>query len=181
MRLARAAKTHRTSDLAADEPRIAEELVRLIDLARRERSADRARGDALPVDLDRRHDLDGEFPPRALGREQLGRAGAVVPEAKIETDRRGRDSQPVEEQRQYDNRRLHEKSRQSPARRAGRSASHRLEETSPAKAWDALAGLWRVQTPNSSLSVRPVVALAWVMARSSALFFGSEKPCAVPL
>jgi hypothetical protein len=41
--------------------------------------------------------------------------------------------------------------------------------------------LWRVQTPNSSLSVRPVVALAWVMARSSALFFGSEKPCAVPL
>jgi hypothetical protein len=38
-----------------------------------------------------------------------------------------------------------------------------------------------VQTPNSSLSVRPVVALAWVMARSSALFFGSEKPCAVPL
>jgi hypothetical protein len=38
-----------------------------------------------------------------------------------------------------------------------------------------------VQTPNSSLSVRPVVALAWVMARSSALFFGCEKPCAVPL
>ena len=38
-----------------------------------------------------------------------------------------------------------------------------------------------IQTPNSSLSVRPVVALAWVMARSSALFFGCEKPCAVPL
>jgi hypothetical protein len=28
------------------------------------------------------------------------------------------------------------------------------------------------------LSVRPVVAFAWVMARSSALFFGCEKPCA---
>jgi hypothetical protein len=45
-------------------------------------------------------------------------------------------------------------------------------------------GAWKdsgVQTPNSSLSVRPVVALAWVMARSSALFFGCEKPCAVPL
>jgi hypothetical protein len=38
-----------------------------------------------------------------------------------------------------------------------------------------------VQTPNSSFSVRAVVALAWAMARSSALFFGSEKPCAVPL
>jgi len=38
-----------------------------------------------------------------------------------------------------------------------------------------------VQAPNSSLSVRPVVALAWVIARSSALFFGCEKPCAVPL
>ena len=38
-----------------------------------------------------------------------------------------------------------------------------------------------VQTPNNSLSVRPVVALAWVMARCSALSLGCEKPCAVPL
>jgi hypothetical protein len=56
-----------------------------------------------------------------------------------------------------------------------------LGETSGAKARYARQGLWRVHTPNSSLSVRPVVALAWAMARSSALFFGCEKPCAVPL
>ncbi len=50
-----------------------------------------------------------------------------------------------------------------------------------ANAWDAMGGRWRFHTPNSSLRVRPVVALAWAMARSSALFFGCEKPCAVPL
>jgi len=62
-----------------------------------------------------------------------------------------------------------------------RAERHGRGETSAAKAWDATEGLWRVYTPNSSLSVRPVVALAWAMARSSALSFGREKPCAVPL
>jgi hypothetical protein len=35
--------------------------------------------------------------------------------------------------------------------------------------------------PKSSLSVRAVEAIDWALARSSALFFGVEKPWPVPL
>ena len=37
------------------------------------------------------------------------------------------------------------------------------------------------QIPKSSLSVRAVDAIDWALARSSALFFGVEKPWPVPL
>jgi len=37
------------------------------------------------------------------------------------------------------------------------------------------------QIPKSSLSVRPVAAIDSALARSSALFFGEEKPWPVPL
>jgi hypothetical protein len=39
----------------------------------------------------------------------------------------------------------------------------------------------RVQMPKSSLRVRAVVAIDWVLARSSAGPFGVEKPWPVPL
>src|SRR5262249_33295238 len=70
-------------DLAADEPGITERVRRFLDLAGRERRADRAGRDALAAARDRRHDVDREMASRALGGEQRRRAGAVLAEAEV--------------------------------------------------------------------------------------------------
>ena len=66
-------------------------------MAGTERLADDARGDAQPLDLDRRHHIDGEVPfPSGRGQQVRG-AGAVVPEAEIEPHHGARDTQPVQQ------------------------------------------------------------------------------------
>ena len=61
-------------DLAADEPGIAEQIVRLADVALGERRTNGPRAHGAPVVLERGHDVDGEAAPGA-GRDQIvGRA-----------------------------------------------------------------------------------------------------------
>jgi hypothetical protein len=58
-----------------------------------------------------------------------------------------------------------------------------MRQRRPARAPDAsrITTTTGAQLPNSSLSVRAVVSIDSALARSSALFFGLEKPCPVPL
>ena len=63
---------------------------------------------------------------------------------------------------------------------AQRVVAERLETAAVADHRNPVSPL-RPQMPKSSLSVRAVEAIDCALARSSALFFGSEKPCAVPL
>src|SRR5262249_52584679 len=84
-------------NLAADEPRIAERARRLLDMARREPPADRPGGDAPAAARDRRHDVHCEVAPRALRREQIRRAGAVLAKTEIVAHDRAGDAETVEQ------------------------------------------------------------------------------------
>ncbi len=68
------------------EPRIAEELGRLVEPAGGERVADRAGRHRAPLVFEPRHHVDGEAVLLALGFEEIRRAGAVHAEMEVEAD-----------------------------------------------------------------------------------------------
>ena len=80
--------------LGADEPGIAEKLIRLADLTGGKRRADRAGANRPSLVFEPRHDIDRESELRTLRREIFGRTRAIETEMKIEPDGDAGDGKP---------------------------------------------------------------------------------------
>ena len=82
---------------AGHEPRIAEQLRRLVEPPGGERVADRAGRHRAAVVLEPRHHVDGEAVLLALGFEEIRRAGAVHAEVEVEADHGAADGKALDQ------------------------------------------------------------------------------------
>ena len=84
-------------DLAGDEPGPAQHGGGVVDLALRQRHADRAGGNRPLVDVDMGLDVDLDAEPRRLADQQARRADAALAEMKVVADGNPADAQPLDQ------------------------------------------------------------------------------------
>src|SRR5262249_46840924 len=83
-------------DGSGNEPRIAQELRRIVEPTFGQRGPDRPRGYRAAAIQQRRNDIDHKAVPRPLGLQEFRRASAVRAKMKVEADRRPANTEAVD-------------------------------------------------------------------------------------